>query len=60
VSELHGEYKVPGGKLVAADVVVADGALASVTISGDFFLEPDDGLDRIHGALQGQSASGVS
>ncbi len=36
---MHGEYKVPGGKLVVADVEVRDGRLADVRISGDFFLE---------------------
>jgi len=55
-SAVRGEYKVPGGKLVAADVVVADGRLASVAISGDFFLEPDDALERIDAALVGQPA----
>lgn len=50
---LRGEYKVPGGKLVAVDVEVADGLLASVAISGDFFLEPDDALERFNRALVG-------
>jgi len=54
VTRVRGEYKVPGGKMVAADVVVADGRLASVAISGDFFLEPDDALERINAALVGQ------
>jgi len=54
VGALRGEYKVPGGKMVAADVVVVDGVLASVAISGDFFLEPDDALERIDAALVGQ------
>lgn len=53
---MRGEYKVPGGKLVAADVEVADGTLASVSISGDFFLEPDDALGVIDVALTGQPA----
>lgn len=47
----RGEYKVPGGKLVAAEVEVTDGRLSSVHISGDFFLEPDDALERIDAAL---------
>ena len=38
---MRGEYKVPGGKLVAVDVEEADGRLSRVAISGDFFLEPD-------------------
>lgn len=55
--EYHGEYKVPGGKLVVADVGVTDGRLAHVRISGDFFLEPDDALERIDAALTGQPAA---
>ncbi|QOR69566.1 lipoate--protein ligase family protein [Ruania alkalisoli] len=47
----RGEYKVPGGKLVAAEVEVVDERLASVHISGDFFLEPDDALEKIDAAL---------
>jgi lipoate-protein ligase A len=50
---VRGEYKVPGGKLVAAEVEVGDGTLNSVHISGDFFLEPDDALARIDHALTG-------
>jgi lipoate-protein ligase A len=50
---VRGEYKVPGGKLVAADVELADGVMREVRISGDFFLEPDDALGRINGALEG-------
>ncbi|WP_344394979.1 biotin/lipoate A/B protein ligase family protein [Actinomadura alba] len=50
---MHGEYKVPGGKLVVADVDVRDGRLANVRISGDFFLEPDEALETIDGALEG-------
>ncbi|MFI5084806.1 MAG: biotin/lipoate A/B protein ligase family protein [Actinomycetales bacterium] len=49
----HGEYKVPGGKLVVADLAIADGLLSGVSISGDFFLEPDDVLGAINAALEG-------
>lgn len=48
---MHGEYKMPGGKLIVADIEVADGHLAKVQISGDFFLEPDTALDTINRAL---------
>jgi lipoate-protein ligase A len=51
---MHGEYKMPGGKLVVADVTVADGRLVHVQISGDFFLEPDSALEAIDAALVGQ------
>lgn len=54
---MHGEYKMPGGKLVVADLQVVAGKLASVQISGDFFLEPDSALEQINGALTGLAAS---
>ncbi|HEX6472959.1 MAG TPA: biotin/lipoate A/B protein ligase family protein [Streptosporangiaceae bacterium] len=54
---MHGEYKVPGGKLVVADLTVAGGTLRDVRISGDFFLEPDDALDRMDAALTGLPAA---
>lgn len=50
---MHGEYKVPGGKLVVADVAVRDGRMLKVQISGDFFLEPDALLADIDRALIG-------
>ena len=50
---MRGEYKVPGGKLVAVDVAVTDGVLTDVRVSGDFFLEPDEALGVIDAALAG-------
>ncbi|GHC22294.1 lipoate--protein ligase A [Kushneria pakistanensis] len=53
----HGEYKVPGGKLLVADITTDSGRLASVRLSGDFFLEPDEALDAINQALVGTSVA---
>ncbi|QUH02957.1 lipoate--protein ligase family protein [Saccharopolyspora erythraea] len=50
---MHGEYKVPGGKLVVVDVDVEGGRLAGVRLSGDFFLEPDEALEDVNRALEG-------
>jgi lipoate-protein ligase A len=50
---MHGQYKMPGGKLVRVDVDVVDGELRDVVVSGDFFLYPDDALEQITGALVG-------
>ncbi|GAB2639928.1 biotin/lipoate A/B protein ligase family protein [Gordonia jinhuaensis] len=50
---MHGEYKVPGGKLVVVDFDVRDGRLANVALAGDFFLEPDSALAAINAALEG-------
>lgn len=53
----HGEYKVPGGKLVVVDLDVSPyegvGVIRGARVSGDFFLEPDDALERINAALLG-------
>lgn len=53
---MHGEYKVPGGKLVVVDLDVTDGRFANVRLSGDFFLEPDEALPLINAALDGLPA----
>ena len=54
---MHGEYKMPGGKLVVADLEVRDGKLSGVRISGDFFLEPDTALTLIDVSLDGLPAA---
>ena len=56
MSRHHGEYKVVGGKLVAADLTVDDGRIASASINGDFFLEPDEALEDLNAAVTGLSA----
>ncbi|WP_245559563.1 biotin--protein ligase [Luteimonas mephitis] len=50
---VHGEYKVPGGKLVVVDLAVVDGRMTAVQVSGDFFLEPASALDSIDAAIEG-------
>ncbi|WP_456286151.1 lipoate--protein ligase family protein [Microbacterium sp. JZ70] len=50
---MHGEYKVPGGKLVVVDLEVDAGRISSFHLAGDFFLEPDTALDDINRALIG-------
>lgn len=50
---MHGEYKVPGGKLVVVDLDVENGLIANVRLAGDFFLEPDDALHAIDAAVTG-------
>jgi lipoate-protein ligase A len=50
---MHGEYKVPGGKLVVVDLDVEQGRLANFRLAGDFFLEPDSALESINSAVNG-------
>lgn len=49
------EYKVPRGKLVAADFEVRDGRLSGVAIDDDFPREPPDALEALDDALEGVS-----
>ncbi|WP_308467107.1 lipoate--protein ligase family protein [Rathayibacter soli] len=53
---MHGEYKVPGGKLVVVDLEVVDGVIENFHLSGDFFLEPDSALELIDTAVNGLPA----
>ena len=53
---MHGEYKVPGGKLVVVDLEVSDGQIVDFRLAGDFFLEPDSALQDIERAVNGLPA----
>jgi len=53
---MHGEFKVPGGKLVVVDLDVVDGIIANFHLAGDFFLEPDSALEAIDLAVNGLPA----
>ncbi|MFJ3031280.1 biotin/lipoate A/B protein ligase family protein [Rothia terrae] len=50
-NSFHFEYKVPGGKLLVADVTVEDTIITSTLISGDYFLEPEEAFDDMTQAL---------
>jgi lipoate-protein ligase A len=54
---MRGEYKTPGGKLIAVELGVVDGSLAHVVVTGDFFLYPEEALPLLAGALEGSLAS---
>jgi lipoate-protein ligase A len=41
------EIKVPGGKLIRVDCAVVNGIVASIIITGDFFLHPEDGIQEL-------------
>ena len=54
---MHGEYKIPGGKLVVVDLDIENGTLRNVELSGDFFLEPEEALGWMTAALEGMPVS---
>jgi lipoate-protein ligase A len=45
------EYKVPGGKLLAAELGVEGGRLVGVKITGDFFMHPEAAIIELEKAL---------
>lgn len=53
---MHGEFKVPRGKLVVADLEVGDGHLRDVRITGDFFIYPEEALASVTESLEGAPA----
>lgn len=53
---MHGEFKVPGGKLVVVDLETSDGVIRDFRLAGDFFLEPDEALGAIDAAVNGLPA----
>jgi lipoate-protein ligase A len=50
------EEKVPNGKLVCFSVEVEDGRVTSVRITGDFFLHPEDSIEKVEESLRGVPA----
>jgi lipoate-protein ligase A len=53
------EYKVPGGKLLAAETEVKDGVLTTVKLMGDFFMHPEEAINDLEEALNGKKASQI-
>lgn len=45
------EYKVPGGKLLAAETEVQDGRLVRVKVTGDFFMHPETAIEKLEERL---------
>ncbi|MEM1390609.1 MAG: biotin/lipoate A/B protein ligase family protein [Pseudomonadota bacterium] len=50
---MHGEYKIPNGKMVVADVETDGNTIIKAQIAGDFFLEPAEALADINAAVIG-------
>jgi len=51
------ELKVPGGKLVRAEVSVEGGRMVEVKITGDFFLHPEEAIFKLEASLRGLSVN---
>jgi len=53
------EYKVPGGKLVAAETQAEHGRILRVKITGDFFMHPEAAIADLEAALTGIPVAGI-
>jgi lipoate-protein ligase A len=53
----RGEFKTPGGKLIAVDFDLVDDELRNVVVTGDFFLYPEEALPILGGALENSPAT---
>ena len=47
------EFKVPGGKLIAAEAEAEGGRIVRVKITGDFFMHPEEAIEDLEGSLTG-------
>lgn len=47
------EEKIPGGKLVCMEVWAEGGTVSRVSITGDFFLHPEERITDIENSLVG-------
>lgn len=54
------DYKVPEGKLIRLQAEVEGNKLTTVMINGDFFLYPEDRIERLEKALAGQELKKVT
>lgn len=50
---MKGTLKVSGGKLIRVDFEVSEGTISSFSLTGDFFLYPEAGVDLINQSLTG-------
>ena len=49
-------YKIPGGKLVKAKVRIEADKITEIFILGDFFMHPEETLQKIEDVLRGTPA----
>jgi lipoate-protein ligase A len=52
------QEKLPGGKLLCVDVEFTEGHIRKIRITGDFFLHPEETIERIEESLVGMKADG--
>jgi lipoate-protein ligase A len=58
---MHGRsvVKVPGGKLLKVAVEYDGGRIINARITGDFFMHPEDAVEKLEGSLRGVEVGDV-
>ncbi len=51
------EYKIPGGKLLSAELSLEEGRMVGVKITGDFFMHPETSIIELEKTLEGAPAA---
>ncbi|MCD6513141.1 MAG: hypothetical protein J7K61_06035 [Thermoplasmata archaeon] len=49
---LKGEIKIKGGKLLRCTIEVCDGKIKKARITGDFFMHPEEEIEKFEGLLE--------
>lgn len=52
----YAEFKAPKG-VIKVELELADDAISHISISGDFFMYPEDALERLEQAMVGVKAN---
>lgn len=47
------EYKVEGGKLIKVQLEMSDGRISKIKITGDFFMHPEELIEKLEASLIG-------
>jgi lipoate-protein ligase A len=56
---MKSEYKVPGGKLIACEIMVKDDVITDLQLSGDFFMHPETAIIDLEDAIKSTSIKSI-
>lgn len=57
--ELKGIHKVTNGKLIRCKIMVDDDVIKNITITGDFFVYPENLIEKIEASLKNISINSI-
>lgn len=52
--EISHDYKVPNGKLLRCKATIQNGIITKILITGDFFIHPEDVIEKLEANLKGK------